>query len=78
MATITCTRCGRSTEALPEPPMGGTLGQTIQSQICPDCWQEWLAQQVLYINHYGLQLADPEDRKQLIQVMKDFLGLSPT
>jgi Fe-S cluster biosynthesis and repair protein YggX len=55
--------------------MGGQLGQNIVNKICPDCWGEWVSQQVLYINHYGLQMADPDDRKRLIQVMKEFLGL---
>ncbi|HLV79467.1 MAG TPA: Fe(2+)-trafficking protein [Chthonomonadaceae bacterium] len=75
MATITCARCGRAVEPLPSPPMGGQLGETIQNNVCPDCWQEWISQQVLYINHYGLQLADPDDRKQLIAIMKEFLQL---
>lgn len=75
MASITCVRCGRSAESLPEPPVGGALGQQVQSSVCSDCWQDWLNQQVLYINHYGLQLADPADRKKLIQAMKEFLNL---
>ncbi|HZT44195.1 MAG TPA: Fe(2+)-trafficking protein [Chthonomonadaceae bacterium] len=75
MATITCARCGRAAEPLESPPMGGQLGETIQNNVCPDCWNEWLSQQVLYINHYGLQLADPDDRKQLIAILKEFLQL---
>lgn len=75
MASITCIRCGRDSEPLPEPPTGGALGAKIQSRVCPSCWNEWLGQQVLYINHYGLQMADPDDRKKLIQVMKEFLGI---
>ena len=77
MAMITCIRCGKSSEALAEPPMGGQLGQTIQDKVCAECYAEWVNQQVLYINHYGLQMADPDDRKKLIQVMKEFLGLEP-
>lgn len=77
MATITCMRCGRVGEALADPPYGGQLGLTIQSRICTDCWQEWVNQQVLLINHYGLQMADPDDRKKLTQAMKEFLGLEP-
>ncbi|HZO88245.1 MAG TPA: oxidative damage protection protein [Chthonomonadaceae bacterium] len=75
MATITCVRCGQSAEALQSPPMGGQLGADIQSKICPDCWNEWVGQQMLIINHYGLQMADPDDRKRLIQAMKEFLNL---
>jgi Fe-S cluster biosynthesis and repair protein YggX len=77
VAMITCARCGKTSDALTDPPMGGQLGQTIQSKICANCYNEWVNQQVLYINHYGLQMADPDDRKKLIQVMKEFLGLEP-
>lgn len=75
MATITCVHCGRNEEQMQDPPMGGQLGETLQNKICPACWNEWQGQQVLYINHYGLQLADPDDRKKLIQVMKEYLGI---
>ena len=75
MATITCVRCGKVAEPMAEPPMGGQLGSTLQADVCPACYAEWVGQQVLYINHYGLQMADPDDRKKLIQVMKEFLSL---
>lgn len=75
METIVCARCGQSKEPLTTPPVGGQLGERIRQNVCPDCWNEWVGQQVLYINHYGLQMADPDDRKKLIQVMKEFLNL---
>jgi Fe-S cluster biosynthesis and repair protein YggX len=77
MATITCVHCGRAAEGLQSPPMGGQLGETLQNKVCQDCWNEWLSQQVLIINHYGLQMADPDDRKRLIQAMKEYLNLEP-
>ncbi len=77
MAAIICIRCGKTAEAMPEAPMGGQLGATLQEKVCQACYTEWVGQQVLYINHYGLQMADPDDRKKLIQVMKEFLGLEP-
>ncbi len=70
-----CDRCSKNGESLAFPPMGGQLGQKIQDSICTTCWQEWQDQQVILINHYGLQMADPDDRKKLIQAMKEFLGL---
>jgi Fe-S cluster biosynthesis and repair protein YggX len=78
MATITCVRCGQSKEQLDAPPTGGQLGEKIRDNVCPDCYNEWVGQQVLYINHYGLQMADPDDRKRLIQAMKEFLNLETT
>lgn len=77
MAAITCARCGKENEALESPPMGGQIGATIQEKICADCWTAWVSQQALLINHYGLQMVNPEDRKKLIQVMKEFLNLEP-
>jgi Fe-S cluster biosynthesis and repair protein YggX len=77
VATITCVRCGNAAEPMADPPMGGQLGETLQQKVCPACYQEWVSQQILYINHYGLQMADRDDRKKLIEVMKEFLGLEP-
>jgi Fe-S cluster biosynthesis and repair protein YggX len=75
MATIICARCGRSSEPLAAPPMGGTLGDTILKRVCPDCWVQWGEQSRLLINHYQLLMADPDDRKRLNQAMKEYLGL---
>lgn len=75
MEEITCTHCGKISAPLSEPPVGGALGLTIQKRICAECWKEWVNQQTLYINHYGLQMADADDRKQLLQIMKTYLGI---
>lgn len=60
---------------MPEPPVGGQLGQKVQTQVCQACYNEWSDQARLYINHYGLQMADADDRKQLNQIMKEFLKI---
>jgi Fe-S cluster biosynthesis and repair protein YggX len=75
MATIACTRCGKNAEALPFPPMGGELGTTLQERACAACYADWIGQQNLLINHYGLSMADPDDRKRIITAMKEYLGL---
>ncbi len=77
MTTITCSRCNQSTEPLDEPPVGGELGQTIVTRICPDCWEEWREMSARLINHYGLNLGSPDHRKELRRAMKEFLGLEP-
>ena len=77
MPEVTCTRCGLKAAGLEAPPTGGQLGIKIQNSVCRDCWQEWVDQQVLFINHYGLQMADPEDRSRLREAMKEFLNLDP-
>jgi Fe-S cluster biosynthesis and repair protein YggX len=76
MAVITCTRCMQTTESLPEAPVGGDLGVTIHSRICPDCWEEWRETSARLINHYGLNLGLPEHRKELRKAMREFLSLA--
>ena len=78
MATIVCTRCDQSKEPLEEPPTGGDLGQTIVEQICSDCWGEWRETSARLINHHGLNLGNPDHRKELRRVMKEFLNLEPS
>ena len=75
MAEITCVRCGKPAERMTSPPTGGKTGVLIQDSVCGACWQEWKAQSIVVINHYGLVLADPEHRAQLSQAMRQFLSL---
>jgi Fe-S cluster biosynthesis and repair protein YggX len=77
VAQITCIRCKQSKDQLEAPPVGGTLGQSIQSAVCTDCWNEWRETSARLINHYGLNLGLPEHRQELRRVMKEFLGLEP-
>ncbi len=74
---ITCSRCGKATEALPTAPMPSALGGEIQRKVCPACWAEWLRTQIMLINEYRLNLVDPEARKVLEGQMREFLNLVP-
>ena len=76
MNQVMCVRCGEQADAILEAPVGGQLGATIVAKVCPACWQAWESEKILLINHYGLQMADPDDRKKLTQVMKEFLKLA--
>jgi Fe-S cluster biosynthesis and repair protein YggX len=75
MAQITCARCGKESEQLSAPPLVGARGQKVQERICARCWQEWVDQSANLINHYGIQVADPAQRRQLYAVMAEFLHL---
>ena len=52
--------------------MPGALGQRIYEQISKQAYDMWEAQRTLIINHYGLNLADPESRKILREQMEEF------
>ncbi|HWJ12493.1 MAG TPA: oxidative damage protection protein [Gemmatimonadaceae bacterium] len=73
MPEITCVRCGQVKPAFERPPFPGAIGQRIVEQICQDCWAQWLRQQTMLINHYGLNVMDPQARGFLKQNMQGFL-----
>jgi Fe-S cluster biosynthesis and repair protein YggX len=73
---VTCRRCGQEAAGLAQPPLAGDVGQLVFENVCQDCWNEWFEQSVLVINHYGLNPAIREERLQLYEVMKEFLGLT--
>ena len=62
MATITCARCGKEKDAFDKAPFPGAIGARILDGTCRDCWGDWLKQQTMLINHYGLNVMDPQAR----------------
>ena len=73
MPTITCARCGQTREGFERPPFPGPIGQRVVTDICQQCWGEWLRQQTMLINHYGLNVMDPQARQFLTKNMQAFL-----
>jgi Fe-S cluster biosynthesis and repair protein YggX len=73
---VTCSRCSQEAAGLAQPPLAGDVGKLVFENVCQDCWNEWFEQSVLVINHYGLNPAIREERMQLYEVMKEFLGLT--
>ena len=79
MADVTCVRCGETKPGLAWPPFNSDLGKKIQAEVCQDCWSVWLQRQTALINHYGLNLRDPEARKFLTdQTQEFFFGTGDT
>ncbi len=70
--TIKCKRCGQARPALGYAPIPTELGQRIGTEICQPCWKEWLQKQNQIINHYGLDLVNPDAQNFLIDNMKGF------
>ena len=73
MAEIICTRCGRTAAGLDRAPFPGAIGARALAEICADCWGLWLKQQTMLINHYGLNVMDPQARSFLTKNMEAFL-----
>lgn len=78
MADITCTRCGQTRAGFERPPFPGPIGARVVEQICQDCWGQWNRQQMMLINHYGLNLMDPQSRTFLTKQMQAFLFKTET
>jgi Fe-S cluster biosynthesis and repair protein YggX len=70
---VTCTRCGVAHAGFERPPFPGAIGARVQTEICAECWAQWLKQQTMLINHYGLNLMDPQARTFLTRNMEGFL-----
>jgi Fe-S cluster biosynthesis and repair protein YggX len=69
---VYCVKLKRELPGLEKPPFPGQLGQRIYEQISQQAYNMWPAQSTLIINHYGLNMADPESRKILREQMEEF------
>ena len=73
MADVSCTRCGQTREGFERPPFPGEIGKRVVGEICRQCWADWGKQQTMLINHYGLNVMDPQARQFLTRNMEAFL-----
>lgn len=69
---FTCTRCGQKNEKMAFPPIPTDLGQRIFDEICQDCWTEWQQKQKQLINHFGLDVSNPDSHQFLFDNMNIF------
>ncbi|HEX9036189.1 MAG TPA: oxidative damage protection protein [Ktedonobacterales bacterium] len=70
---VMCAKLQRELPGLEKPPVPGELGQRIFEHISQQAWDMWQDHSRLVINHYGLNLADPDARQILRQEMERFL-----
>ncbi len=75
MPDITCQRCGQTRTGFEKAPIGvmGAMAERLVAEICQTCWAEWLKQQTMLINHYGLNLMDAQARTFLSRNRDGFL-----
>ena len=71
--SVTCARCGQTRAGFVKPPFPGAIGARVVESICTQCWADWLKQQTMLINHYGLNVMDPQARSFLTKNMSAFL-----
>lgn len=69
---IKCARCGEKRPALSNAPVPTELGQRIAETTCGECWKAWLLKQSQLINHFGLDLSNPDTHQFLFDNMKLF------
>jgi Fe-S cluster biosynthesis and repair protein YggX len=69
---VQCVKLGRELPGLDKPPFPGELGQRIYDNVSKQAFDMWPAQSTLIINHYGLNMADPDGRKLLREQMEEF------
>jgi len=69
---VKCVKLGRELPGLDKPPFPGELGQRIYEHVSKEAYDMWPAQSTLIINHYGLNMADPDARKLLREQMEEF------
>lgn len=67
-----CARCGQKNEPLGYAPLPTELGQKISQEICQNCWKEWLQKQTQLINHFGIDVSNPDSHEFLFDQMKIF------
>lgn len=76
MADIPCVRCGQTREQMAFKPFPTPLGQRVFETICAVCWGEWVKHQQALINHYAINLQDPQAKQFLYQQLEQFLFTS--
>lgn len=69
---IRCSRCGEKKAAIGFAPIPTELGARIGAESCSDCWSAWLQKQNQLINHFGLDVSNPDTHQFLFDQMKLF------
>jgi Fe-S cluster biosynthesis and repair protein YggX len=67
-----CARCGQKGDPIGYAPIPTELGIKIGKEMCRDCWSEWQKKQMQLINHFGLDVSNPETHDFLFDNMKIF------
>lgn len=69
---VHCVKLGRVLPGLERPPFPDELGQRIYEHVSAEAYRQWQGQLTILINHYGLDLLDPDTREMLNRQMEEF------
>lgn len=69
---VNCVKLGRELPGMDKPPRNDDLGKRIFENVSAQGWKMWLEQQTLLINHYGLNMVDPDARDFLAKQLEEF------
>ena len=70
---VQCVKIGRELPGLEKPPFPGELGQRIYDNVSAEAYALWQPHMTILINHYGLNVMDPQARSFLTKNMEAFL-----
>lgn len=66
---------GGHAHQLPRPPMNDELGQRIYTDICADCWNDWLRNfSIKVINESRFDLSREDHAAAYDEIMRSFFG----
>jgi Fe-S cluster biosynthesis and repair protein YggX len=69
---VKCVKLGKELPGLKRPPFPGALGKRVFENVSQQGWEMWQQQSTLLINHYGLNLRDPQAQKFLMEQLEEF------
>lgn len=67
-----CARCGQKGSPVGFAPFPNEDGERIAKEICQECWKAWQKKQMQLINHFGLDVSNPDSHQFLFDNMKIF------
>ena len=70
---VTCAKLKRDLPALEAAPFPGDIGERIYNEVSEIAWDMWKEHRVLLLNHYGLNMADPNAAEFIMKEMVRFL-----
>jgi len=73
MTTIDCIRCGKTASRVAFRPFQNDVGRRVYEEICATCWAEWLKHQQALINHYALNVQEPQAKEFLYRNLDEYL-----